>query len=61
MLYEQAVEKRINDVTTKVDTALSMVVAVVQNNSHQYQKSGHQKDTPQKLYFKKYEFTKVGS
>ena len=55
----QAVEKMINDVTTKVDTTLSVMVAVVQHNSQQSQKSGHQKDTCQKLFFKKkYEFTK---
>ena len=30
---EQVVEKRINGLTTNVDTALSVVVATVQNNS----------------------------
>ena len=58
---EQTLEQRINNLTTEVDTTLSMVVVAVQNNQ-QSQKSEHLKDTPQKLYFKKkYEFTKVVS
>ena len=51
---EQSLEKCINDLTTKVDTILTMMVAAVQHNGQQ--------ETQNKTfsYKKKYEFTKSG-
>ena len=49
---EQTMEKCINDLTSKVDTALSMIVSAVQTQNT------HQEKTV--AYKKKYEFTKDG-
>ena len=52
---EQTMEKRINDLTSKVDSALAMIVAAVQNQGPQ-----HEEKKPF-THKKKYEFTNSGA
>ena len=52
---EQTMEKRINDLTAKVDSALAMMVAAVQNQGPQ------KEDKKTFIHKKKYEFTKSGA